>query len=49
MSAARLEGLGSREVIVFKGASDPVFSHAIGKSGDTEGNIDSGGAASVSG
>jgi hypothetical protein len=28
--------------MVFKGAPDPVLGHAIGKSGDTEGDVGSG-------
>jgi hypothetical protein len=36
------------EVIVFKGTSDPVLGHAIGKSGDTESDV-GGGAVLVPG
>jgi hypothetical protein len=37
------------EVIVFKGASDPVLGHAIGKSGDTESDVSGGGPVLVLG
>jgi hypothetical protein len=37
------------EVIVFKGTSDPVFGHAIGKSGDTESDFGGGGTVLVLG
>lgn len=37
----------AREVIVFKGTSDPVLGHAIGISGDTERYISSGGPVLV--
>ena len=37
------------EVIVFKGTSDPVLGHAIGKSGNTESDVGGGGAVLVPG
>ena len=37
------------EVIVFKGTSDPVLGHAIGKSGDTESDVGGGGTVLVLG
>ena len=37
------------EVIVFKGTSDPVLSHAIGKIGDTDGYVCGGGPVLVLG
>jgi hypothetical protein len=47
MYAARLEVLGSREVVVFKGPFNPVLGHAIGIRGDTECYISSGGPVLV--
>ncbi len=41
--------MGSREVVVFKGKCDPVFGHAIGVSGDTEGDVCGGGSVPVLG
>jgi hypothetical protein len=35
------------EVVVFKGAFDPVLGHAIAKSGDTEGYVGDGGSVLV--
>ena len=37
------------EVIVFKGTSDPVLSHPIGKSGDTESDVGGDGTVLVLG
>jgi len=37
------------EVIVFKGTSDPVLGHAIGKSGNTESDVGSGAPVRVPG
>ena len=37
------------DVIVFKGTSDPVLGHAIGKSGDTESDVGGGGTVLVLG
>ena len=37
------------EVIVFKGTSDPVLGHAVGKSGDTESDVGGGGTVLVPG
>jgi hypothetical protein len=43
------KGWVAGEVIVFKGTSDPALGHAIGKSGDTEGDVGGGGTVLVLG